>query len=523
MGPIQLLIPALGGLLAGLTALLAVLWLAPRDRPATARSEPGILSEPRSFRFRHGYLVEHSENVAFVLPSPVDHLRAWDSIVARLAPVNAGMAAAFAGLRDLGRPFKLSGPLGRDRIVVIGVRDGEDLRVTVTAAEEKQTSVRIDLPSLEAMENEIAMLARAGDTCPALGWAVDAEGRVVWSNAAYLDLVARCEGPDAARGWPLRTLFPIAGRQPAGRCRRQLRDRAGNELWFEITTSAAENGLRHVHALSLDAVIKAEDTLRTFIQTLTKSFAYLPTGLAIFDRTGQLALFNPALMDMTGLDGAWLSRKPRMGEFFAQLRDRRSLPEPAGYGAWRDGLSEIDREEGVGIHQETWTLPGGASHRLTARPQGDGAVTILLEDVTDAVAAAGRDGSDRDGIAALLDGMDEGIVLFGRGGERLMANATARAIWRDDGGDLPATLDGCVAYWKALSRPSSIWGEVRDMLAAPRATRTGWTDTLVRADGDELRVVVTPMPGDRVAVGFSMLGARPVPLTVPKGAEALRA
>ena len=85
-------------------------------------------------------------------------------------------------------------------------------------------------------------------------------------------------------------------------------------------------------------MIRAEDTLRSFIQTLTKSFAVLPTGLAIFDREGQLALFNPALIDMTGLDAAFLSRRPRMTDFFDALRDLQKLPEPRDYKAWRDDL-----------------------------------------------------------------------------------------------------------------------------------------------------------------------------------------
>ena len=503
MTAIQILIPTLGGLLAGLGALVGVLWLGPRDRRSgVAAGEPDILSEPRRLRFRNGYLVEHSDNVGFLLPAPVDRLRAWPALVEALSDVSPGIPAAFEALRGHGRPFKLSGPFGRDRIVVLGVRDGEDLRVTVSAAEERQTSVRVDLPSLEAMESEIAMLSRAGDTCPALGWAVDADGRVVWSNAAYLDLVARCEGPDAARGWPLRALFPIGKGQPSGRCRRAVRDRAGTEMWFEITVSAAESGLRHVHALSLDAVIRAEDSLRTFIQTLTKSFAYLPTGLAIFDRQGQLALFNPALIDMTGLDATWLSRRPRIADFFDALRDRRHLPEPRDYKAWRDGLAGIGREDGAGVYQESWSLPGGATYRVTARPQGDGAVTLMLEDITADLAATRRHREERDAMARLLDDLDDGIVVFDARGERILANGAATAIWRDDGGDLPVTLDACIAYWKAQTRPSGVWGELRDMRAAPRAMRAPWTGTLAREGRGTLEMSVTPLPGDRVALGF---------------------
>lgn len=523
MSAIQTLIPVLGGLLAGLGALGAVLWLAPRHKGTISvmSAEPDILSEPRRFRFRNGYLVENSENVAFLLPSPIDRLCAWDTLAAALAQVNAGIPAAFEALHDQGRPFKLSGLFGRDRITVLGLRDGPDLRVTVASAEERHTSVRIDLPSLEAMEAEIAMLSRAGDTSPALAWAVDAEGQVVWSNAAYLALVARCEGRDAAAAWPLRALFPLPEGQPAGTSRRKARDRAGDELWFEVNVSAPENGLRHVHALSLEAVIRAEESLRTFIQTLTKSFAHLPMGIAIFDRTGRLALFNPALVDMTDLDAGWLSRKPLLADVFDCLRDRHRIPEPRDYKTWRDGLAEMGHADG-GAHQETWPLPGGLTYRVTARPQGDGAMTLFLEDVSASIAASRLHREERDMLSRLLDDVDDALVVFDAGGDRIISNGAATALWRNDAGELPATLDGCLAYWRALSRPSRIWGDLRAMLAQPATERAGWTDTLVLHSGEALRVAVSPLPGGRVALSCAPI-ARAKPRDVLAPARALQA
>ena len=520
---IEFLIPVIGGMIAGIGALGCILWLAPRGREGRAAAPRDILSEPRQFRFRNGYLVEHSENVSFLLRTPVNHLRAWEELLEALSDINVGIPAAFDGLRDHGRPFKLSGLFGSDRILVLGVRDGADLRITVAAAEERQTSVRIDLPSLEALEGEVAMLARSGDTSPALGWAVDAEGLVVWSNAAYLDLVARCDGPDAARGWPLRVLFPVGGGGIAGKTRRKVTDREGREHCFEVTLSAAgADGLRHAHGLSLDAVIRAEDSLRTFIQTLTKSFAYLPTGLAIFDRKGQLALFNPALMDMTGLDGAWLSRRPLLVDFFDALRDRQKLPEPRDYKAWRDGLVRIGRAEGDGIYRETWSLASGVTYRVTGRPQGDGAVTLTLEDVSADVAATRTQRAERETMARLLDDLDGGIVVFDADGQRIVTNAAATAIWRADGGDLPQTLDGCIAYWKAQTRASPVWGDLRDMLSTPEAKRAAWTEALPRDGADPLAISVSPLPGGRVSLTFAEMphvaASRPRP-----SANALRA
>ncbi len=503
---IEIAFPLLGGLLTGLLALGGVLWLAPRDRMPLGLPEGDVLAEPRQFRFRNGYLVEQSDNVAFLLPDPIDRLRAWDELGEVLSDVNDGIPAAFAGLRDAGRPFRLTGEFGRDRLLVLGLRDGEDVRITVTSAEERQTSVRVDLSSLAAMEGEIAMLARGLDTSPQPSWALDAEGCVIWANATYLALVARCAGADAAHGWPLHNLFPEGPVPRTSPARRKISDRRGDESWFEVSPpDSGLDGLRLLHAQSLDAVIRAEDSLRTLLETLTKSFAFLPTGIAIFDRQGQLTLFNPSLMDMTGLDGAWLSRRPLMTEFFDALRDRRRMPEPRDYKAWRAGLSDMSHAEASRTYVETWTLPTGITYRMTARPQGDGAVTLMLEDISADISAQ-RSQKDAQGLMRdVLDVMDEGMVVFDADGRRIAANAAAEQIWlgADAQRKLPPTLDGCIAFWKTLTRPSPLWGEVRDVLRNPDMERAAWSAPLQRTgDGDDLGLRIAALPGRRLAIGF---------------------
>jgi hypothetical protein len=45
--------------------------------------------------------------------------------------------------------------------------------------------------------------------------------------------------------------------------------------------------------LAADSAVQAETALREFMQTLTKTFADLPIGLAIFDRSRVLADVQP--------------------------------------------------------------------------------------------------------------------------------------------------------------------------------------------------------------------------------------
>ena len=72
------------------------------------------------------------------------------------------------------------------------------------------------------------------------------------------------------------------------------------ERWFEVSMSE-DGGIQTFFAVNITALIRAERAQRGFVQTLTKTFAQLGTGLAIFDRHRQLVLFNPALVDLTNM------------------------------------------------------------------------------------------------------------------------------------------------------------------------------------------------------------------------------
>ncbi|MEM7643662.1 MAG: PAS-domain containing protein [Pseudomonadota bacterium] len=504
----------IGGGLAGLLALGAILWLAPRPRRHPHRAES--FSDPRHLVFRQGYLIEQSDNVGFLLPDPVNRLSAWDDLVDTLSDLTDHTVAAFQDLRDTGRPLRLDGTFGRDRITVLGSRDGEDIRITVAATDTDQSSIRMDLACLTALESELEMLARAHATNSTLSWVSDAEGRIVWANAAYADLLALCHGPDAARGWPLIALFPD-GDAPAGTSRRKTTDRTGAVHWFEVTTLPADqNGQRFAHAVSLAAAIRAEDGRRAFIQTLTKSFAFLPTGLAIFDKDGQLAQFNPALMDMTGLDPQWLSRRPRLSDFFDALRERQRLPEPRNYKDWRDTIAKLGQAETASAYHETWTLPSGPTYRMTARPQSDGAVTLLFEDVSADVSATRAAREDRSMLAAIIETMDEAILAFDADGTLRVDNAAARDLWLGAGDDgcLPQTLDGCISFWQDACDPSPAWGDLRSF-ARNASDRAEWTERLSRDDSVPLDMRVTPLPENRISVAFL---PRPDALSVPASA-----
>jgi PAS domain-containing protein len=123
------------------------------------------------------------------------------------------------------------------------------------------------------------------------------------------------------------------------------------------------------YAVDVSAEMQAEQTLRNFIDTLTMTFAHLPIGLAVFDRERRLALFNPALSDLTRLEPDWLAGRPDFYGFLDRLRERHRMPEPKDYRGWRQQLAEMEPKAAQGTYQATWPLAIGRDvpdHRAPA-------------------------------------------------------------------------------------------------------------------------------------------------------------
>ena len=495
------------GVATGVAALMGARRLPWQRRTPAASADGPPPAEPRRFVFRNGYLIEHTGGSGFLLPAPVDHLRAWDDLAAALDGIVAGSAKAMRGLREGGRAFRVEGRFGGDAIHVLGARDGTDLHVTVAAHDAEDESLRVGVEGLRCMQAEVALLSGVVDSSPVLSWVVDPDGQVVWGNGAYKSLALSQGGDGAAQGWPLPALFPLDGTEGA-QPRRRIVDGAGRTRWFDLAPpTAAAGGARQMHASPVDATVAAERSLDAFIQTLTKTFAHLPTGLAIFDREQRLVMFNPALVDMTGLDPQWLSRRPRIADFFDRLRDRRKLPEPRDYKAWRDRLSDLARVDGRGTYRETWTLPTGQTYVVTGRPQADGAVALMLEDETAGLSAASRDRADRETLAAAL-GIGGGAVFVFAAGGRAIGASTASA-----GRAAPPaeTLEAAIGRWADAYRPSPAWAELRACagMAGEARTRAAWSGILRRDDGGRTTMRILPIRTGGVAVAFEDLPAAP--------------
>lgn len=491
-------------------ALALLSALAPRRRPPRrlAEVEPGM--EEAVFLFDDQALVDASAPARALMEATPLRGSDWARLSAFLGPQFDQFEAQMARLAERGT-LEITGigptPLRLKAELISGLA-----RITLSDPVAEGQGRMVDALSLRAMEDELEGLRQTADALPVLAWRQDGRGEVSWANRAYLlqsgALTGDAEEPCL---WPLPRLFDLGpasvpmqpdGAPPAAR--RMRLDLPGRDkpLWFDCHSFETASGALNF-ALPADATVRAETALREFVQTLTKTFAHLPIGLAIFDRQRQLALFNPALVDLTTLGADFLSGRPTLFSFLDRLREARMIPEPKDYRSWRQQMTELEKAASTGHYQDIWTLPSGLTYQVTGRPHPDGAVALLLEDISAEVSLTRRFRSDLELGQAVVDSLPEAIAVFSPAGVLVLSNAAYARMWGTD----PATTLGEVGaiesmrLWQSGSLPSPIWADARDFISSigPRAD---WTGEAALRTGQRIACRFQAIAGGATLAGF---------------------
>ena len=493
------LLAVLTGTVSVLLATLLLRWWdkGPGRRGGRLPQGLDISLKPMVLLFRDQTLVDATPPAHALL----DHISAPEGEWTRLLQwIGPRFPDAIDGLSRIGRAgrFECLGQSGIGsatlRLLVEQV-DADLLRITITDPQAEYAGIIVDSMSQQAMEEELDLLRRSLDQTPMLVWRQDAEERVTWANAAYL---RRAEGQsDEPIGWPLPRLLdsprPVPG---AGtRTRRASLNQNGAVSWYDCHSHQVGDQTM-MFALPADAAVRAERSLREFVQTLTKTFADLPIGLAIFDRQRHLQLFNPALIDLTNLPTGFLTARPTLFDLLDKLRELRMVPEPKDFRSWRQRMSNLESSAATGHHVEEWSLPGGQTYRVTGRPHPDGAVAFLFEDITSEMSLTRKFRAELTLGHAILDNLGDAVAVFGPEGQVVMCNRAYRDLWPDGSSNLSNAVTcwqpqgepspGVEALGARLTQPES---GLRDsgLMAGPQGQLLGWTVTKLGAGRQMVR------------------------------------
>lgn len=482
-------------------AALAFLGLTTGRQVIAQATQRSLFDDPGAscvFLFDQTELIDASEGARALLSATPGTAEPWVRLLAFLNPRFPSFEEKYPRLKELGR-ITLSS-VGPHPLTLRAEWRGGVARIVLREPRGELQTTPADAVSQRAMEDEIETLRHTMDRAPFPIWREDSAGTIVWANRTYVDLAVAGRSPDEVLPWPLPRVFPAAA--PGENANRRLPLRlpgTPDPRWFDVQVFL--DGVEQVFfALPGDAAVQAETSLRSFIQTLTKTFAHLRVGLAIFDRQRQLALFNPALIDLTGLSPVFLSSRPTLFAVLDAMREAQMLPEPKDYKTWRAEMAALEAAAAAGHYAQEWILPNGQTYRVEGRPHPDGAVAFLLEDITAETDQTRSFRAEQALGQAALDTLDEAIAVFSSAGRLVLCNTAHDRLWSA----LPpgSSIAEALALWQRHAAPGPVWTAAQAFVAHQGA-RDGWAAEARLADGRLLACRFAALPGGASLVGFS--------------------
>ncbi|MGH1576130.1 PAS-domain containing protein [Planktotalea sp.] len=389
-------------------------------------------------------------------------------------------------------------------------RHENGLTICIRSQNQNAVAHQGDLHAALSSMNILDLILSASEHAPFPVWQTLGDGTVGWSNARYRALDELIE-PNVSE--PDRPLFdlPALTNESTKPVRLSLKDDAHNRLyWFDVSRHPFKDGCLNF-AMDIHAVVNAESAQRNFVQTLTKTFAHLATGLAIFDRNRQLVLFNPSLIDLTEMRPEFLIARPNLFSFFDQLRNNNVMPEPKSYANWRERIADVVTAASDDNFSETWHLPNGLTYRVTGRPHPDGAIAFLFEDISAEISLTRRFRAEAEVTRSALDALEDGIAIFNSAGFLQQSNcAMERFLELGDDRQLEQlTAQDITRLWQARCKPSPVWGEIRDFVSG-NTERAAWSAEIHRKDGQRFYVKISPLSSGATLVTLSLDATAPL-------------
>jgi len=454
---------------------------------AKSASDQAHIEEPIALLFDEGVL-HHGTQTALTTFALVPGAHVWDDL-------RQSLLARFPNFPKSATDFSI------DSMTLHSAEKDDTARLKI--------SWRDDLCWVELSDTEVLAkrnhatverhrtLEVASETSPNPAWETTPDGRMGWCNAAYVALRDQCKkGADDA-------VFPPSAQE--GKLRAKLRITPEQTEWYEVSSHKSANGMIH-HATSITHLVTAEDAQRTFVQTLAKTFAQLPIGLAIFDRKGQLSIFNPALVDLSGLQPQHLAGKPTMLSFFDALRENRRMPEPKNYNAWRKDIGAMIAAAADGRYDETWALEDGRTYTVQGRPHPDGATAFLIEDISAEVSLTRNFRTELEQYEALLNNVKDALIVFSSNGIVTYSNQAYQEMWgqNPETAFADVTVQDAVDIWE--DKIDVDWSDVTDFIKT-LGYRAEKTKTIRKDNVDLLSVKLTHVAPNSTLVRFSKVDA----------------
>lgn len=353
--------------------------------------------------------------------------------------------------------------------------------------------------SIIEMEKDIELLNGMAQHSPDPVWLIDKTGLTSWANQAYLDLINKTDTDDSDLRWPIKHIFSdVTNKQNQSI---QIGDHG--EHWFDVTSTKIDQGTL-CFAHDTTDMVRANAAKSEFLQTLTKTFASLSTGLAVFDKDRELILFNPALNDLIALPFEFLSTRPSLSAFLDRLRIDGILPEPKDYTSWRDQITKLENEAQTGTYIENWVVPDGRTFHVTGRPHPNGAIAFLFEDISAELSLTRRFNQDIEIAHQVINSCDDAMAVFSPSGNLAFCNESYETFC---GANVKNSLEDITIFtatrqWQYLMQPSPIWSDIREFVSNADE-RAEWDGDVQHKNGQKYLCEISPLNGGSTLIKFS--------------------
>lgn len=471
----------------------------------TARALLREAEEKIVFLFDDHNLIDATPAARALIKNRMTETTDWDRFVALFAPHFPHLRSNLETLAQDGRRV-LTSPDNPDLQVIAEYWNGLS---RISYDDGSHRGETIDRAAAASLNDELQALRNIAEDSPQLIWKQDINGTITWANRAYLDLASQHAGcaPTEIQTWPPLNLFNTPSDcSTLSDCAssRQNVHISGDpdETWFDISCIPRPTETLFF-ATNVTKVVQAEETQRSYVQTLVKTFAQLSIGLAIFDRERRLMIFNPALMDLTGIRPEFLASRPGIHTFLDRMREARMIPEPKNYTNWRETIIDMETRAKDGTYCEKWDLPNGQTFRVTGRPHPDGALAFLFEDISAEISLTRRFRNQIDSSQAVLDNFDTAVAVFSSAGTLTIHNSAYEKLWHHQpmAQFVGTTLLEESRIWQKSTVPTPVWSRLREELCS-MSPRSAWNDSIRLNNGREIACCVKPLPNGDTLVEF---------------------
>lgn len=346
------------------------------------------------------------------------------------------------------------------------------------------------------------------DTLPMPVWLRAADGRITWVNGAYVAAVEA--GSEAEVIERQIELLDSRERRAVDKTLAEghaYRDRAhiiaGGERKPHDIVILPIDDISAGAAIDASAVETVQGELERQIAAYDRTLDRVSTAVVIFNREQHLVFFNDAYSRLWQIDPGWLNERPSDGQILDRLREQGKLPPMVDYRGWKREILGC-YETGKGF-ETRWHLADGRVLHVIAEPRQDGGVTYLISDETKTLALESRYKTLIDVQAETLDGLKEGVSVFGTDGRLKIFNPAFSRIW----GIAPAKLrelphvDEIITHVARQHANRDVWESIRQAVTAFLDERAPLEGQMQRADHAIIDYALVPLPDGATLLTFA--------------------